>query len=325
MNRIFIVILAFLALMSCGKEKSKNGRLLSSSSGNINSLSVVVDNLLWENNVGEAIREVIAAPVEGLSIDEPLFSINQMPPQVFSDFTTKSRIILLIKKGESPNTVIRKDVYAKPQTLVLITGNTDGEIINQLKNNADKIVDAYKKEEVKEQQRRISLSLFDIEPIKNNLGISIKFPTAYRIAKQEEDFFWIRKDIRNGTMDLMLYELPLDRIHLNDSVVKDIIRMRDSIGHQHIEGPLEGSYMITDEGYAPYKFDGTLDGHLVVITKGLWDVKNAFMSGPFVNYLIEDREQKRYLVAEGYVYAPSVDKRDNMFELESIIKSIKFN
>ena len=47
------------------------------------------------------------------------------------------------------------------------------------------------------------------------------------------------------------------------------------------------------------------------------------MGGPFVNYAIEDKVNNRYLVAEGYVYAPSLDKREYVFELEAIIKSIK--
>ena len=57
-------------------------------------------------------------------------------------------------------------------------------------------------------------------------------------------------------------------------------------------------------------------------TKGLWDVKNAFMSGPFINYAVEDQVNQRHLIVEGYVFAPSVEKRSYMFELEAIIKSL---
>ena len=46
------------------------------------------------------------------------------------------------------------------------------------------------------------------------------------------------------------------------------------------------------------------------------------MSGPFINYWIEDKANERYLIAEGFVYAPSVGKRDYIFELEAIIQSI---
>ncbi len=48
------------------------------------------------------------------------------------------------------------------------------------------------------------------------------------------------------------------------------------------------------------------------------------MAGPFVNYVIDDIANNRQLVIEGFVLAPSVRKRDYMFELEAIIKSIKF-
>ena len=47
------------------------------------------------------------------------------------------------------------------------------------------------------------------------------------------------------------------------------------------------------------------------------------MSGPFINYAIEDKANNRFVIIEGYVFAPSVEKRDYIFELESIIKSAK--
>ncbi len=46
------------------------------------------------------------------------------------------------------------------------------------------------------------------------------------------------------------------------------------------------------------------------------------MGGPFVNYAIEDKINNRYIIAEGFTFAPSVQKRDFMFELEAIIKSL---
>lgn len=83
--------------------------------------------------------------------------------------------------------------------------------------------------------------------------------------------------------------------------------------------------MITEEAYAPYVFETSIDGRPAIETKGIWDMKNAFMSGPFINYAIEDKPNNRYVVVEGYVFSPSVEKRNNIFELEAIIKSIKFN
>ena len=57
-------------------------------------------------------------------------------------------------------------------------------------------------------------------------------------------------------------------------------------------------------------------------TFGKWEVLNDFMAGPFLNYAIEDVSNNRWIVVEGFVYAPSVNKRDYMFELEAVLKSI---
>lgn len=315
------VLLIITLFYSCNDKEQQ--RYVSKSSGNINNLVVVADNQLWEDSVGEAIREVLAAPVEGLSKEEPQFSMNQMPPSVFSGFAKKNRTVLKIEKGKAAATNIAKDAYARPQTMVVISGQTNEEIIQEIKKNAAKIIDAFNKEEIKEKQRRISKSLFNDDPIEQQLGVSMKFPTAYRIAKHDEDFFWLRRDIETGTVDIMLYEVPLSAIRKGDSTVLDVIRLRDSVGKIHIEGPIEGSYMGSEDKFSPFIFDAIIDNKPAFETKGLWDVKNAFMSGPFINYAIEDKINNRYVIAEGYVFAPSVAKRDYMFELESILKSLR--
>lgn len=313
---LFVVTLFY----SCGDKEEQ--RYVTKSSGNINSLVVVADNQLWENNVGEAIREILAASVEGLSKDEPQFSMSQMPPSVFNGFVKKNRTVLKIEKGKEAGTSIANDAYARPQTMVVVSGQTNQEIIDEIKKNAPKIIDAFNKEEIKEKQRRISKSLFKDDLLVKQLGVSMRFPTAYRIAKHENDFFWLRRDIETGTVDIMLYEVPLSSIRKGDSTVIDVVRLRDSVGKIHIEGPLEGSYMATENKFSPFISETIIDNKPAFETKGLWDVKNAFMSGPFINYAIEDKVNNRYIIAEGYVFAPSVAKRGYVFELESIIKSL---
>jgi hypothetical protein len=320
MKNILSVLLASIVLLSCGKAEEK--RYVSSSSGDINSIVVVADNLLWENNVGDAIRDVLAASVDGLSKEEPQFSMSQMPTEVFSGFAKKNRTVLKIEKGKEAATQIARDAYARPQTLVVISGQNNAEIIDQININSGKIINAFKATELKERQRRTSKSLFNDTPLKEKLGVSLKFPTAYRIAKSEDGFFWIRRDIKKGNVDLLVYEIPLSSIRKQDSAVIDIIRVRDSVGKIHIEGALEGSYMATEPAFTPVISNVIVDNKPTFETRGIWDLKNAFMSGPYINYAIEDKVNNRYIIAEGYVFAPSIAKRDYVFELESIIKSI---
>lgn len=311
----------FVFTFSCDSNNSGK-RILTKSSGKINHLSVVVDNILWEEEVGNAIRDVFGAAVVALPQAEPLFSMRQMPPQVFTDFATKNRIVLKIEKGEAAETSIYKDVYAKPQVVAVIKGMTNTEIIEQLNENGSRIISSFKEAEITEKQRRMKQSLNKNNSIEEKLGLTMEFPSVYRIAKEEDEFYWIRKDLRTGSMNIMLLPLPLDAISEGDEAVNDIIKIRDSLGKVHIPGPVDGSYMITEAAFAPFASSTIIDNKQAFETKGTWEVKNAFMAGPYVNYVIKDEVNNRLIMAEGFTFAPSVEKRDYMFELEAIIRSI---
>ena len=325
-NFLFVLI---LFTVSCQKSKSSKEEVLLDSNGALNTISVVVDNENWEGSVGEAIREILAAPIYGLPQEEPTFNINQIPPHVFTDFITKNRTILKVETNKESGISFINNVYAAPQKVIVVSGQTKQEIIKVLNDNSDKIIKTFKNIELKEKQRLIKKSLYNTRVIQENLSLTINFPTAYRIGKtiatDADKFYWIKRDIPTGYVNLLLYELPLKAINRDTNMIAQIVKIRDSIGKKYIEGPVEGSYMITEKAYAPFYNQTIIDNKPSLETKGLWEVKNAFMAGPFVNYAIKDEINKRWVVVEGFVYAPSVSKRNYMFELEAIIKSIKIN
>lgn len=323
MKTKFLLLISLFGLVACNNSSKEEERFVSDSSGNINTLSVIVENELWRGEVGEAIRTYLAAPVDGLPQEEPLFSMSHMPPDAFSGFSQKGRIFLQIVKGQPANVKIARDIYAKPQIGIQVSGETNEEIAGLIEQNAQRIIDSFKKLELQEKQRRISKSLVDDSQIREELGVSLKFPTAYRYAKNEDGFIWIRKDIPNGSMEIFIYEVPLSTFEKDTNVIGNIIKMRDSVGMQHVPGPTEGSYMITEAAYAPYLFESQIDGKFAYETKGTWEVKNAFMAGPFINYAVRDEQNNRYVILEGSTFRPSATKRDQMFELEAILKSAK--
>jgi len=320
MNKILVLAISGLIFLGC---QSNNTVSLSPSSGNINNLSVVVDNDLWEGSVGENIRNIIGAPLYGLPQDEPLFSMRQMPTVVFSDFARRNRTVLKIEKGKEADTKFYEDTYAKPQKMVVISGQTNQEIINEIEINASKIISIFKAEEIKEKQRRISKSLHKNNNIESDLGLTLNFPSAYRVATENENFYWLRRDIRTGTLNILIYEVPLDKISDSDQAINDVIKMRDSIGKMYVPGPLEGTYMITEESYTPFLSNTIIDNKPTYETRSTWEVKDAYMAGPFLNYAIKDEINQRYVIFEGFAFAPSVEKRDYVFEFEAIAKSIK--
>lgn len=311
-------------LTGCGDGKD-DPVVVADSSGKINNVTVVMENELWTGEVGEAVRRHLAAPVDGLPQEEPLFTLSQMPPEAFSGFARKNRIFLQVQKGKEPGIKLAENAYARPQIGVLITGETNEQIISLIDENAEKIISTFKKTELAEQQRRIKKSLKNDEKLEEQLGVSMKFPTAYRYAKESDDFYWIRKDIPTGSMEILVYEVPRHVIEKDTNIVGNIIKMRDSIGKEHIPGRIDGSYMVTESAYAPYLFESQIDDKFAWESKGIWEVKGDFMGGPFINYAVLDEENDRYVILEGFAFSPSSSKRENMMELEAILKSAKIN
>jgi len=321
-NNYILYLLLLVLSFSCSENKKKE-RYVTESSGNINSISLVADNLVWEGQVGETVREIFAAPLLGLPQDEPIFNIRQIPEQVFDGFATKNRLILKLEKRDSTGISYLKDVYAKPQTVVRITGRTDEELINLLRSNTDRIISEFNKQEVKEKLRRINKSLLSDEPMENALKFKIDIPSAYRIALSEDNFYWVRKSLTNTmTMDFMFYDVPLSTIRDGDSAIIDIVTLRDSIAKYRIPGE-DGMIMSTEDAYTPSLFETTIDGYMAYETRGMWEIKGEYMAGPFINYAIKDEANNRFIIAEGYVYAPSLNKREYIFEQEAIIKSMR--
>ncbi|WP_296315335.1 DUF4837 family protein [Winogradskyella sp. UBA3174] len=323
--RTLYTVLVCTILLACGETKEEDKKIyLPDSNGNLNSISVVIDNLLWEGNVGENIRSIFASPLNGLPVPEPMFKMRQIPSQVFDGITTRSRIILKIEKGaDNASTTIVNDMFAKPQTIAVVRGKNDGDIIAQLKANKSKIFDAFNKEEVQEKQRRINKSLLDDNVMETELGFTVDIPSAYKIGKDGEDFFWVRKSLSNTkTIDLMFYSVPMTSISKSDSTVVDIVNVRNNVTKTQIPGE-DNIYMAVDDAYAPALFNTIIDNKPTYEVRGIWEMKGYTMAGPFITYVIEDEINKRYLIGDGYVYAPSLAKRDYVFELESIIKSIK--
>lgn len=324
MKKAVFICLLMLTFLSCEDTKEQKQAMLPTSSGNINNLQVVIEDDLWQGEVGETIRKHFAATVDGLPQEEPIFSINQLPPNSFEGFTQKNRIFIYVKKGEKKQFKPSIDYYAKPQNGIFISGNSNAELIELIEEKAEEMIQSFQKTEMKEKQRRMSLSLFDPKPVKDSLGVSFIAPSVYRIGKLTNNFAWLRKDIRSGDLNLLIYEMPLNHFENDSTRIQDIIKMRDSIGKTHIPGPVENSYMITEKAYSPYLFESEVNGKFAYQTKGTWEVYNFFMAGPFVNYIIRDEQNNRNLVVEGFTFAPSIDKRDYQFELEAIIQSFKF-
>ncbi|MRT15437.1 DUF4837 family protein [Vitellibacter sp. q18] len=325
MKSIYLVLFSLsLLFSSCNGSGKRDKSLLPDSVGNINALQIVTPNDLWNGAVGEAIRNNFAAPVDGLPQDEPLFSINQMPPDAFTGFARSNRLFLYVVLSDQDKVSIATNEYAQPQKGAIIKATSEEKLIALINENAPKIIASFHDSEIKERQRRTSISLMKNDSLSKIMGVSLQIPSAYRIAKASDSFFWFRKDLKDGTTNILVYEVPISMIKNDSTAVADIIKIRDSIGSKLLPVEDDGQF-ITEDAYAPYLFKTEIDKKFAYETKGTWEVKDAWMGGPFINYAVRDEKNNRYLILEGFTYAPSAAKRDLQFELESILSTAKFN
>lgn len=286
---------------------------------------VVMDTELWRSDVGDNIREHFAAQVLGLPQAEPIFTIVQIPPKVFKTTTTYSRSILYVEQDSSSLAHIKTDAYAKPQKVAVVTGPTH-EILNRnLDSLAPKAIEAFKQLELSEAQRRFERSLNKDKSLQEEFGISMEVPSLYKVGKRDNKFVWMDIQIPKGTMNIIAYEMPENSFSNDSTFVDDIVKMRDSIGKKYVPGPYEDTYMKTEMAFAPYIFPTEIGGKKAAEVRGIWDIQGYPMAGPFLTYIINDDEHHRKLILEGFTFAPSTEKRDYMFELEAILRTVDFS
>lgn len=315
---IFFVIL----IISCNEEQTKL-RYLPDSNANINHLTVVMPKKSWNGVLGNKTRSLLETPYEGLPFDEPQFTLNYIPPKVFTGFARNSRNILWFVKDSLARFQLTEDLMAQPQVVAKVKGEDDDVQAYFLEDNIKLLKAVLTENERKEKVRRIKKSPTKDRHLHNRFKISLIYPTAYKIVKDTNNFIWIQKEIPKGHMNLIAYSLSFKALHGN--VKKRIPEIRDSIGKTHIPGRLKGSYMITEKAYRPYFYKTQKGGRLTYLTKGTWEVANDFMAGPFVNYMIKDTLRKRWMVIEGFVFAPASNKRDQIFELNTILDTVVFD
>ena len=310
------ILIAALLFISC----NDGTKIVLASSGNLNEISIVVEDQLWEGSVGKALTNILSKPIYGLPQQEPLFKLRQIPPRVFSGFVTKSRTIIIIENNKQKHTRLLLNKYASPQTVIVVSGMTSREIIEELKKHSKKIINNIKEAEIKEKQRRIRKSLSISQALDSIFKIKLDYPSIYRVAAVDRNFVWLRKDIKSGSVNLSVFQTPLKTNRLN---TEKIIIIRDSVSKQKIPGPTKETYMSTETQYKPVLVPTKIRKHKGLEVRGLWEVKKQFMGGPFINFSVVDSINNRILFFDGFVYSPGTEKASYIFEIEAIIKSLK--
>lgn len=318
-KNISILALVIILLNSCaGNDKLT----LIESSGKINHVLIVIKNSEWQGEVGNALRDIITTPLEGLPQEENQFSINQVSPNAFNNLFKRTRNIMFVGYDSVSNFYSNSNIYASPQTTVTILGKNKENLIDNIKAHKAELVSTFKNNDIRIYQKKITKEIHNVKDIEtfNKYGFTLRLPVSYKMVEDNGDFLWYRNEFTKGLLNIIAYEIPIrSSFDLNPS---SFIKIRDSIGKINIPGQFEDTYMLTEHRLKPTFKNVTLSDKKAIEIRGLWLIKNDFMGGPFLSYAFEDKKNGRLLIVEGFSYSPSTKKRDIVFEMEAILKTI---
>ncbi len=326
--KIIALSLLTLALLSACKGKSQNRiNYLPSITGKAGEVLVVVEKPYWEGEIGSELRNTLTADYPFLPQKETLFTVYNAPHSSMKGAFLLHRNIIVINTGTKVDTAgikFQSDVWAYPQIVITVSAPTKEETVELLVNNREKIINAI---EQKERDRIINNSKkFENRDIRvavtKTFGGSPYFTKDYSIKKKSSDFIWVSHETTFVNQGIFIYRLPY--VELNEIKVEEIVPQINEMLRSNVPGMRDNSYMVVSKMIQPGLYPITYNKQDIMEIRGLWELENDYMGGPFICHIMPEKSHNHLLVIQGFVYAPKYDKRNYLRYVESIIYSFEW-
>lgn len=334
MKTKIIIFLSVLTLMlaSCSGEKHPNGRrprkasiLTPSSSGNSYEVMVVCDDSIYEGYAGKALQTILDKSVLGLPQPEPQFHKSHIKESVFNRTTHLFRNIIMLKVGREfthAKIKLERDVYSTPQIIITLQAPNQRELSMFITENTKTIEQLISSEEI----NRMANNLYYEHNIKFNkqvnemFGCNLYIPIDIKKMKIGKDFIWASDDGQNTIQNICIYSLPY--VSEKMFMLKPYIALRNKVMKENIPGDKPDQYMSTNADYVWVKGINVRNNYTME-ARGLWEMTNVAMGGPFVSHSCVDTINNRVIVVEGFVYAPNKMKRTMLRRLEAALYTLE--
>lgn len=317
-------IMGAMACVSCSSEKKADEH--KEATAKVQSapyeLLVVADKEWLKSGAGQALVDVVSAPIEGLPQGEPNFRVTYIDPFAFKGtFKTYANIVQarIGQKYEKPALSWQRNVYAQPQLMVLIDAPDNESFMQFMAANREKVLSMLNEHEFRRERNLLKKKHSGVvnTQAQKQLGLSIFAPPDVDDIKVGKNFFWASASKQEFRLNVCLYALPLQA----EMTLEQMVAARDSVMKVNIPGERDDQWMETD----PRTVVGEavdFNGQSIMSMRGLWDMRNDAMGGPFVCYYYPDEPNNRLVVAEGFVFAPEENKRALIRQLEAALQTV---
>ena len=323
-----VLLLCGLFVACSGNGTQGNG--LTSSTGRSSEMLVVCPTAAWNGTLGDTLRSVLLAPVPSLPQTEPMFRVSQVNAASFNAVYQKFRNILILQTDSTlpePVMSVARDRWATPQIVITLRAANREALCAAFSEQRDVVVDYIMQAEMKRFQRaqRAQQDNYIVRQMEERYRMSMVFPEGFVFAVSEPDFCWLRKETKYWGQHVMVYREPYtDKSQFS----KDYIcQLRNRYTREHVQGTTDSSYILIDDRFYPVEQEVCAfpNASYAVKTSGLWGLFSSSdrMGGPFVSFTFLDSLHQQVVCVDGFLYAPSDEKRDLLRQVEAILLSVR--
>ena len=322
------MLVAFL-MISCDTTVSTNsgnlGRVLPNITGAAGEVLVVMDTFNWNNSTGDLMQDILKEEYPALPQSEPLFSVIHITAASFDNIYQYHRSIVMTKvaSGLEPAIRFRENVWARPQIVIQMEASTGAELHALIEENQDKIQGFL----VQYDRKRLMENYADskdpalLKELVQNHQVRLGIPRGYNLDFSTDEYTSISIETPEHYQVIQVFEFPAGSA--DDLNTENLVKQRNKFTRKFVQGPREGSYMIVAPIFPPITYDLRNNNMNVVEMRGLWELEQGYMGGPFVSHAVYDEARGRIVVVDGYVYFPNQKKRTKLRQLEAIIYSLE--
>ncbi|MBN2522760.1 MAG: DUF4837 family protein [Bacteroidales bacterium] len=324
-SKYYLNLLVLLSLASC--LDSERYSLQPASSGSPGDILLVMNTKLWEGAPGNAIKNTLYTPFDGLPQDEPSYDILQINHAGFGKTYKTQRNIIIAKIGaDQPESkiLVHKNTWAKSQLIISVLASSDSAFVDLVNNNSNKILALLSDTERKRLMQTYKATRDEKirEKLEEKYFIGLNVPRGYKMDVEKSDFIWISHEYRDIIQGIFVYSYKYT--DENTFTSDYLVDKRNKILKKYVSGEIEGSYMTTEALYPPIFSEYRLKNKYTAEIRGLWKMVDGLaMGGPFVSISQLDETRNRVVTIEGFVFAPAHEKRDLLRQLEAIVLSIE--
>jgi hypothetical protein len=324
----FVPAFLILALVSCdtvNQQGGTAGRIMPNITGGAGEILVVMDQFNWDNSAGEMMQDILKEEIPGLPQSEPLFDVIQITSASFDSFYKFHRSIILttIDAGLEPRIRFRENVWAKPQLLVQLEAPSSSALHTLITENQERIQSFLV---IYDRNRLMATYQDSKDPaiqkeISAHHQVRLAIPRGYNLDFSREDYTSVSIEAPDLSQVIQVWDYPA--AGPEDLDTDKIIEQRNLITRKYVQGPREDSYMQLSEMYRPIAFDLNKEGQQIVELRGLWELENGFMGGPFISHSVYDEKRQQIITVDAYIYHPNQKKRVKLKQVEAIIYSLQ--